>query len=156
MSSRHSGATAPIAGWFEPRVLCRGGRGEKLTARQVLIESFRALERAALADVDATSGGRSLCSISRDGATVPAAKYHEGAAAALAEARRAIEASTDCPDRVQSARAVLLDVRARWRIQSGTRGRTGSDWNGYLAGGLDVLEQLINDDGGLDALDSGD
>jgi hypothetical protein len=41
-------------------------------------------------------------------------------------------------------------------MQSGTRGRTGADWTGYLAGGLDALEQMINDDGGLDALDSGD
>jgi hypothetical protein len=122
----------------------------------VLIESFRALERAALADVDATAGGRSLCSISRDGATVPAAKYHEGAAAALAETRRAIEALTEGPDGGQSARGVLMDVRARWQMEAGTRGRTGPAWTGYLAGGLDALEQMINDDGGLDALDSGD
>jgi hypothetical protein len=121
--------------------------------RQVLIESFRSRERAALADLAAIAGGRSLCSISRQGAQVPAAKYHEGAAAALAEARRAIEAVADGHDGGKSARAALLDVRARWLAQSRTRGRTGPDWTGYLAGGLDALEQMIDDDGGLDALD---
>ena len=121
--------------------------------RQVLIESFRSRERAALADLAAIAGGRSLCSISRQGAPVPAAKYHEGTVAALAEARRAIEAVADGHDGGKSARAVLLDVRARWLAQSRTRGRTGPDWTGYLAGGLDALEQMIDNDGGLDALD---
>jgi hypothetical protein len=81
---------------------------------------------------------------------VPGAKYYEGAAAALAEARRAIEALEDGPDGGQSARAVLLDVRARWRAQSRTRGRTGPDRTGYLTGGLAALEEMIDDDGGLD------
>jgi hypothetical protein len=124
-----------------------------LIARHVLIESFRACERAALADLAAIAGGRSLCSISRQGAPVPAAKYHEGTAAALAEARRAIEALSDGPDGGQPARAALLDVRAHWLAQSRTRGRTGPDWTGYLAGGLDDLEQMIDNDGGPDALD---
>lgn len=124
-----------------------------MIARHVLIESFRACERAALADLAAIAGGRSLCSISRQGAPVPAAKYHEGTAAALAEARRAIEALSDGPDGGQSARAALLEVRARWLAQSRTRGRTGPDWTGYLAGGLDGLEQMIDNDGGRDALD---
>jgi hypothetical protein len=129
------------------------GCGEGLIARHVLIESFRACERAALADLAAIAGGRSLCSISRQGTPVPAAKYHEGTAAALAEARRAIEALSDGPDGGQSARAALLEVRARWLAQSRTRGRTGPDWTGYLAGGLDGLLQMIDDDGGLDGLD---
>ena len=129
------------------------GCGEGLIARHVLIESFRACERAALADLAAIAGGRSLCSISRQGTPVPAAKYHEGTAAALAEARRAIEALSDGPDGGQSARAALREVRARWLAQSRTRGRTGPDWTGYLAGGLDGLEQMIDNDGGLDALD---
>ena len=134
-------------------MLARGGCGERLIDPQVLIESFRARERAALKDLDAVAGGRSLCSISRQGAPVPDAKYHEGAVAALAEARRAFEALADGPDGGQSARAALLDVRARWLAQSRTRGRTGPDWTGYLAGGLDALEQMIDNDGGLDALD---
>ena len=107
-----------------------------MIARHVLIESFRACERVALADLAAIAGGRSLCSISRQGAPVPAAKYYEGTAAALAEARRAIEALSDGPDGGQSARAALLEVRANWLAQSRTRGRTGPDWTGYPTGGL--------------------
>lgn len=125
-----------------------------LIARHMLIESFRAWERAALEDLGAIAGGRSLCSISGQGAPAPGAKYYEGAAAALAEARRAIEALDDGPDGGQSARDALLDVRARWREQSRTRGRTGPDWTGYLSGGLDALERVIDNDGGLDELDS--
>lgn len=151
---RHSGATALIGRRHDPWLLTRGGCGEGLIARQVLIESFRACERAALEDLDAIAGGRSLCSISRQGAPVPGAKYYEGSVAALAEARRAIEALEDGPDGGQSARDALLDVRARWRAQSRTRGRTGPDWTGYLTGGLAALEQMIDDNGGLDELDS--
>jgi hypothetical protein len=127
-----------------------------LTAPQALVESVRARERAALADLVAVAGGQSLCSASRQGATVPAAKYCEGAAAALAEVRRAFEAVADGPDSTRSARAVLLDVRARWREQSRTMGRRGPDWAGYLTGGLDALEQMIDDDGGFDELDAQD
>jgi len=91
--------------------------------------------------------------MSREGAAVPAAKYYEGAAAALAEARRAVEAAVDGPDGAHAARAAFLDVRARWRTQSRTIGRTGEAWTGYLTGGLDALEQLIGD-GGLDVFDA--
>jgi len=125
-----------------------------LTARDVLIESFRARERTALADLVAIAGGQSLCSLSRDGATVPAAKYHEGAVAALGEARRAVEAVVDGPDGEHAASAALLDVRARWRAQSHSIGRTGPSWTGYLTGGLDALQQMIDNDGGIDALDA--
>lgn len=83
------------------------------------------------------------------------AKYHEGAAAALAEAHRAVDAVVDGPDGAHSAHAAFLDVRARWRKQSCTIGRTGQSCTGYLAGGLDALEQMIGD-GGLDAFDAQD
>jgi hypothetical protein len=32
-------------------------------------------------------------------------------------------------------------------------GHRGADWVGYLAGGLDALEQMIDDDGGFDEHD---
>lgn len=124
-----------------------------MTAPQALVESVRARERAVLADLVAIAGGQSLCSPSRQGATAPAAKYCEGAAAALAEVRRAVEAVADGPDIASSARAVVLDVRARWREQSHTMGRRGPDWAGYLTGGLDSLKQMIDDDGGFDEID---
>lgn len=54
----------------------------------------------------AVAGGLSLCSLSRQGATVPAAKYHEGTAAALAEARRA------CPPQICQRSGCLAVARA--------------------------------------------
>lgn len=127
-----------------------------MNAPEVLVEPLRAREGLALSDLAAVAGGRSLCSMSREGAAVPAAKYYEGVAAALAEARRAVEAAVeaavDGPAGAQAARAALLDVRARWRTQPHTNGRKSPDWTGYLTGGLDALEQTI-DDGGLDAFD---
>jgi hypothetical protein len=143
-----------LIGWRKGSRCCTGRRGDGLIARRVLIESFRACERAALADLVAVAGGRSLGSFSRDGAMVPAVSYHEGAATALGEARRAMEALVEGPGRAPSARAALITVRARWRTQSRTRGRMGSDWTGYLSGGLDALGQMIDDDGGLDARDA--
>jgi hypothetical protein len=116
-----------------------------LTSRQALVESVRARERAALADLAAIAGGQSLCSISRQGATVPAAKYREGAAAALAQSRRAVEAVGDGPASQKPGRVALLEVRARWREQSRIMGQRGPDWTGYLTGGLDALEQMIDD-----------
>lgn len=128
-----------------PQVLTHGVGGDELIARQVLVESFRACERSALADLAAVTGDRSLCSLSRQGAPVPTVKYHEGAAAALAEVRRAVETLADDSGVGHSARAVLLNVRARWREQSHTMGSRGPDWAGYLTGGLDALEQMIDD-----------
>ena len=125
----------------------------RLNTPEVLIEPLRARERRALSDLAAVAGGRSLCSMSREGAAVPAAKYYEGAAAALAEARRAVEEAVDGPAGAQATRAAFLGVRARWRTQSHTMGRKGLDWTGYLTGGLDALEQMIGD-GGLDAFDT--
>jgi len=127
-----------------------------LTAQQALLESLRVRELAALADLVASAGGESLCSHSRQGAAVPAVKYCEGAAAALAEVRRAVEAVADRPGGASSAFALLPDVHARWRAQSHTMGHRGADWASYLAGGLDALEKMIDDDGGCDELDAQD
>jgi len=84
---------------------------------------------------------------------VPAVKYCEGAAAALAEVRRAVEAVADGPGAASTAHAVLVEVRARWQAQSQTMVHRGPDWAGYLSGGLDALGQMIDDDGGFDELD---
>lgn len=155
-SSRHSVATARSGPRHRPLLLTAGSRGDRLTATQTLVECVRARERAALADLVASAGGESLCSHSRQGAAVPAVKYCEGAAAALAEVRRAVEAVVDRPGGATSAYAPLPDVHARWRAQSHTMGHRGADWAGYLTGGLDALEQMIDDDGGCDELDAQD
>jgi hypothetical protein len=133
------------------RVRARDGQGEALTPRSLFVDAIRARERAALAELGAAVGGRSLCSLSREGTSVPSAKYHEGAGAALADVRRAVQATADGPDGVRSARAAVIEARARWRAQSETAGRTGPDWAGYLAGGLDALDQMVADDEGRGA-----
>jgi len=136
-----------------PLLLTADSCGDGLTAAQTLVESVRARERAALADLVASTGGDSLCSHSREGVAVPAVKYCEGAAAALAEVRRALEAVADGPGGASTAHAVLVEVRARWQAQSQTMVHRGPDWAGYLSGGLDALGQMIDDDGGFDELD---
>lgn len=110
---------------------------------QTLRESLRAREREAQERLVAATGGQSLCALAPGRATrVPAVKYHEGSAAALADVRRAFRGPFQGP---ASDRAVLLDVRARWKEQSLGPGRTGSSWIGYLAGGLNALDCLIDD-----------
>ena len=111
-----------------------------------LIESVRARELVALANLGAATGNRSLCSLARSGTSVPSAKYHEGAAAALAEARRAIKSIVADSDAAPRARAAILGIRARWQARLDAMGRAGPDWAGYLTGGLDALDQLIADD----------
>ncbi|WP_146192317.1 hypothetical protein [Cellulomonas sp. WB94] len=119
-----------------------------MTPREAIIESVRVREQVALEALGAATGGASLCSTPRAGTPVPAVKYHEGASSALAEARRAIRDVQEGPGAVLEARAVLREIRARWRAQRGTSGRTGPSWAGYLAGGLDALDQLVDDDEG--------
>ncbi|TFB46743.1 hypothetical protein [Cryobacterium tagatosivorans] len=113
----------------------------------MLSASIRARESEALQRLAATTGGQSLCSVSR-GAPVPAAKYYEGMAAALAEVRRAIRRLSLLPDDDAGSRLVLGDIRARWAAEAGAPGRTGPGWAGYLAGGLEALDQLAADHAG--------
>jgi len=119
-----------------------------MTPREALLESVCVREQVALAALAAATGGTSLCSLSRAGSPVPAVKYHEGAASALAEARRAVRNVPESPGAVRETRAALGAIRARWRAQSATPGRAGPGWAGYLAGGLDALDQLVDDDEG--------
>jgi len=152
-SSRPSDANAQTRRRRRRLLLTAGSPGDGLTDTRTLLESVRVRESEALADLVASTGGDSLCSSSRQGTAVPAVKYCEGAASALAEVRRAVEAVPDGPGGASTAYSVLLEVHARWRAQSQTTGHKGPDWAGYLAGGLDALEQMIDDDGGFDELD---
>jgi len=65
------------------------------------------------------------------------------------ESCRAREGAASIPGDVAAddVPAALLGVRAHWRGESGTAGRSGPDWAGYLAGGIDALDQLIDDEG---------
>lgn len=141
--------------WSRCIALTRAARAATdpvVTARAVVIESCRARERVALERLGAAAGGQSMCSLSRSGAGVPTAKYQEGAAAALAEARRTVASLPDGVADAEAVRAALLDVAATWRCEAGTPGRSGPDWTGYLAGGIDALDLMIDDDEGRDVV----
>lgn len=124
--------------------------------RAALLAMVRVRERTALDHLGAAVVGRSLCAPSRAGTSLPAAKYHEGSAAALAEVRRTVQRAGGGPDGAIAAGVLLRDIRASWLAQVGTAGRTGPGWAGYLAGGLDALAQLeplVDDDEGRGARD---
>ena len=114
----------------------------QLSSREALSASIRARESEALDRLAASTGGQSLCAHSKGG-PVPAAKYYEGMAAALAEARRAIRRLPDVPNDDGAGQRVLAGIRARWIAQTRAPGRTGPSWAGYLAGGLDALNELV-------------
>lgn len=122
------------------------------THRETLfLESLGARENDALERLAAATGGRSLCDLVGSSGPVPAVKYHEGAAAALAEARRAIRrlpafpGAGALPGHDNVIRLAVQDVRARWETQAQTPGRTGRSWVGYFAGGLDALATLLDE-----------
>jgi hypothetical protein len=114
-----------------------------LTSVEALNASISAREREALERLAAATGGQSLCALSRGTGPVPAVKYYEGMAAALAEARRAIRRLQDSPPQDGATSQVLRDLRDRWLTQSRGPGRTGPSWVGYLAGGVDASERLV-------------
>jgi hypothetical protein len=128
-----------------------------MSRREALRTSLLARESEALKRLAAATGGQSLCALSGGGGPVSAVKYYEGTAAALAEARRAIRRLPDLPDgpdlpgtsalpgNDDASRLAIQDIRARWEAQSLAPGRTGRSWAGYLAGGLDALAQLLDE-----------
>lgn len=112
-----------------------------------ILESIQARETVVLQSLEAAAGNQSLCTLSRGRTPVPTVKYHEGAASALAEARRAIRALPDGPNAESMLQATLTAIHERWSAQSRSPGRTGPSWAGYLTGGLDAIEQMIHDAG---------
>lgn len=122
-----------------------------LSHRETLsLEFLVAREGEALQRLAAATGGQSLCARTGSGAPVPAVKYHEGAAVALAEARRAMRRLPSRPDgaplaRDSEIRPAVAEIRARWELESQAAGRTGRSWVGYFAGGLDALGALLDE-----------
>ena len=94
-------------------------------------------EREALGCLTAAAGDRSLCAHSRDGLPWPAAKYHEGAVAALAEARRALGQASGDPD------AAVRAIRDSWAARRGSELASAASWSAYLDGGVDALDGLV-------------
>lgn len=140
-------ADRPAAVAQVPNDVGAGGFADGLlTGRDALLETIHARESVALAGLGAVAGGQSLCDLSRGATPRSTVKYHEGAAAALAEARRAVCSVAEALGSADGDRSLLLGIRASWLAQSHTPGRTGPSWGPYLAGGLDALDQLVNTD----------
>jgi hypothetical protein len=93
--------------------------------------TVRVAEEQALARLTELAAGRSMCVVGRSGQSFPAAKYHEGAVAALSDLRRALASGGD-------PSTTLATVRERWTERS--RASTlGEDWAAYNAGARDAL-----------------
>ena len=117
----------------------------QLSSHEALSALIRARESEALDRLAASTGGQSLCTLSKGG-PVPATKYYEGKAAALAEVRRAVRRLPGLPNDLNDVggiREVIDVIRARWTAETRVPGRTGPSWAGYLAGGLDALNELV-------------
>lgn len=103
-------------------------------------ETFAALVNRlrgeAVAALTALAGDASMCAIGRSGRSFPAAKYHEGRAAALGELRRTPQAGS---------RRTVAAATARWAEQAAAmaaRGPLGPDWAAYFAGAQDALADV--------------
>ena len=125
------------------------------TSRDVLVEPLRARERSVLADLGAIVDGRSLCSRSRQGAAVPWRSITREQRPHLPRLTgpwmRLWTAQTARTQHMQRSLTFAL-AGASSPAPSGERAKAVP---GYLAGGLDALEQMIGD-GGLDAFDAQD
>ena len=89
------------------------------------VESERA---AALAALTSAAHGASLCTLDRE--RLPAAKYHEGAVAALGDAARALRRGGDVP------------TPEAWSITWDGLAERDLAWRAYLAGGREALGRV--------------
>lgn len=92
------------------------------------VERIAAARAAALDALTGAAGGDSLCTLARE--RLPAAKYHEGAVAALGEALRAERSGAPAP-RAET-----------WGAVFATRAESDIGWRAYLVGGRDALAAL--------------
>ena len=90
------------------------------------------------ADLLAVAGDASLCAISKNAGSVPAAKYFEGRLVALKELGRSL-GSADEGDP-----GAITPIHESWvaSLAAATDRGAGSDWLAYYAGGVDELEDL--------------
>jgi hypothetical protein len=94
-------------------------------------ERIAAARAAAFGALSAAAGGDSLCTLSRE--RLPAAKYHEGAVAALGEALRAERLGSAAPD------------AAAWGSSYARHADRDPHWRAYLVGGRDALAKLARE-----------
>lgn len=92
------------------------------------IERIAEARAAALGSLGRAAAGDSLCTLDRE--RMPAAKYHEGAVAALGDALRA------------GRRDLAAPSAERWGEEWSARAEGDVAWRAYLAGGRDALRAL--------------
>jgi hypothetical protein len=90
------------------------------------------------AELAATTGGASLCVVSKRGEAVDGAKYLEGRMAAVLEVRRSVRRGDDLADRAATA---LVDWRGE--LDAARRRGLGGGWIAYRTGGVDELTDLV-------------
>lgn len=89
------------------------------------VERIAAARAEALDALTAAAAGDSLCTLARE--RLPAAKYHEGAVAALGDALRAERAGSPAPH------------ADNWGAVFASRAASDTAWRAYLVGGRDAL-----------------
>lgn len=129
------------AGGAVGRAFSSPGSGPLAIRAAAALEIVGRHEAAALAALEAATGGAPLCRVDGTQQTV---KSSEGAAAALADVRRALRGRSDeaaGAAAVDDAKQVIDEVRERWASLGGAlAARPGSDE--YVAGGRDALAAL--------------
>ncbi len=93
------------------------------------------------AELAATTGGASLCVVSKRGEAVDGPKYLEGRLAAVLEVRRGVRRGA-----AQAAQAAAALAAWTSRLDDARRRELGGGWIAYRAGGVDELTDLV--DGG--------
>lgn len=92
------------------------------------VEHLVAARAAAVDALSSAAGDESLCTLSRE--RLPAAKYHEGAVAALGDAVRAARAGQPLPD------------SGSWGSQWAHLAERDRSWKAYLSGGREALARV--------------
>ncbi|MCU0295725.1 MAG: hypothetical protein MUD05_06655 [Candidatus Nanopelagicales bacterium] len=114
------------------------------TPHATLLVTVEQRRTQALMRMEAEVGSKSLCTISRAGLSVPALKYDEGAASALADLRRVLLNTADDADE-SDLLAAIAGVRDAWRHSPAHRlAQSNEEWNAYATGGEDALSSLLD------------
>jgi len=94
---------------------------------------------AALQRLAAVTGDAGVCAVTKSGQAFPAAKFHEGAVAALGEVRRSLHRAGGQPTSIVGA------VLGEWLDRQSVAAERGVDWRAYTSGGVEELRLLQAD-----------
>lgn len=83
-------------------------------------------------------GAASACTLAKDGKPHPAAKFHEGAVAALGDLARRLGEETDPAGAADAA----AEIGAAWAGKVMPAGPRAGDWDAYRAGGIQALTDV--------------